>query len=222
MTPWSARAPTPALPVIVLGAGGHARVLIEALQCVGARIIGCSGQDTKRPASLPTEIDFLTGDEAVLDHAPGSIYLVNGVGTVDSTGRRATLFDRFKTKGYRFAQVIHPSAVVASGVILGEGAQIMAGAVVQPGTSIGKNSLVNTRAAVDHDCEIGAHVHLAPGATLSGGVCVGRGAHIGTGAAVIQGITIGEGSLVAAGAAVIESVPDHVSVSGVPARIMPD
>ncbi|MEE8535884.1 MAG: sugar acetyltransferase, partial [Kiloniellales bacterium] len=70
--------------------------------------------------------------------------------------------------------------------------------------------------------EIGAHVHLAPGATLSGGVCVGRGAHIGTGATVIQGLTIGQGSLVAAGATVIESVPDHVSVSGVPARIMPD
>jgi UDP-perosamine 4-acetyltransferase len=220
VTSWSARAPTPALPVIVVGAGGHARVLVEALRCVGARIIGCSGQEMTRPTTLPFDVGFLDGDDAILDYSPGSVYLVNGIGTVDSTSRRAALFQQFKAKGYRFTQVVHPSAVVASEVALGEGVQIMAGAIVQPSTSIGANSLINTRASVDHDCDIGPHVHVAPGAILSGGVRVGRGAHIGTGATVIQGVTIGEGSLVAAGATVIESVPDHVTVSGLPARIM--
>lgn len=221
MTPWSARAPTPALPVILLGAGGHARVLIDALRCVGARILGCTCSEAVPPEGLPKGVAFLGDDEAVREHSSGAVYLVNALGTVASTARRSALYARFKAEGYRFAQVIHPSAVIASDVRLGEGVQIMAGAVVQPGVRIGEDSLVNTGACVDHDCEIGAHVHIAPGATLSGAVSVGDGAHIGTGATIIQGITIGGGSLVAAGATVIEPVPDHVTVVGLPARVRP-
>ena len=221
MIPWSARAPTPALPVILLGAGGHARVLIDALRCVGARILGFTCPEAGRRDELFDDVAFLGGDEAVLARPSGSVYLVNGLGTVASTALRSALYLRFTAKGYRFAQVIHPSAVIASDVRLGEGVQIMAGAVVQPGVRIGDNSLVNTRVSVDHDCEIGAHVHIAPGATLSGAVSVGDGAHIGTGATIIQGITIGGGSLVAAGATVIEPVPDHVTVVGLPARVRP-
>ena len=218
MTPWSARSPVPALPVIVLGAGGHGRVLIDTLRCMGARILGCTSNDPARPKDLPDGIEFLGDDAAVLERSFGSVYLVNGLGSVASTRRRSALFERFKAEGYRFAQAVHPSAVVASDVALGEGVQIMAGAVVQPGSRIGDNSLVNTGAVVDHDCEIGAHVHIAPGATLSGGLRVGDNVHIGTGAVVIQGVSIGDGSLVAAGATVIEPVPDHVTVVGLPAR----
>ena len=220
MTTWSARSPTPALPVIVLGVGGHARVLIATLRLIGARIVGCSGHDTTRPASIPVDIDFLGGEDAVFDRPPASVYLVNGLGSVASGGRRDAAFDRFKAKGYRFAQVVHPAAVMASSIALGEGIQIMAGAIVQPGCSIGDNTLINIRAAVDHDCLIGSHVHIAPGAVLSGGVSVGNCAHIGTGATVIQGIAVGEGSLVAAGATVIEPVADHVAVAGMPAHVM--
>jgi sugar O-acyltransferase (sialic acid O-acetyltransferase NeuD family) len=128
------------------------------------------------------------------------------------------VFEKFKGKGFTFATIVHPSAVVASDVALGEGAQIMAGAIIQPGSRIGMNTIVNTKASVDHDCLIGDHVHLSPGVTLSGDVRIYNGVHIGTGATVIQGITIGANSLVGAGSVVIADVPSEIRVLGAPAR----
>ena len=79
----------------MLGVGGHARVLIDTLRLVGARIVGCSGHDTARPAGIPVDIDFLGGEDAVFDRPPASVYLVNGLGSVASGSRRDAAFDRF-------------------------------------------------------------------------------------------------------------------------------
>ena len=221
MATWSARSPTPALPVIVVGAAGHACVLIDALRLMGARVLGCSSNEAVRPSGLPQDVDFLGDEEAILDRTPASVYLVNGLGSIASTGRRRALYERFKSEGYRFAQVVHPAAVIASEVDLGEGAQVMAGAVVQTGCRVGHNVLVGSGCTIDHDCIIDDHAHIAAGATLAGSVTVDSGAHVGTGATVIQGLSIGAGSLIAAGATVIEPVADHVAVAGSPAHVIP-
>lgn len=204
------------LPVIILGAGGHARVLVEALRRQEVAIEGCTA--VAAPERLPDGIRFLGGDEAVFARDPGTIRLVNGIGSVRNSERRGAVFEQCRERGFRFASVFHPSAVVAADVALAEGAQLMAGAIVQPGAEVRDNVIVNTGARIDHDCILEAHVHVAPGAVLSGGVHVGRGAHIGTGAVIIQGIRIGENALVAAGAVVVRDVPDHARVKGNPAR----
>ena len=203
---------------IILGAGGHAKVLIEALLQSGAVIAGITEHD---PALVGTNIlgvPVLGGDDVVNEYPPSEIRLVNGLGSVGLTVNRQQLFEKFKGMGYKFATVIHPSAAIASDVVLGEGAQIMAGVVIQPGSHIGINSIINTRASVDHDCSIGDHVHIAPGVTMSGGVSVGAYSHIGTGATVIQGLSIGSGCLVAAGAVVTKNITDGTKVRGVPAQ----
>ena len=89
---------------------------------------------------------------------------------------RERLYAAWRAKGYDFPALVHPSAWIAPGVILGDGVQVMAGVVIQPGCAIGENSIVNTRAGVDHDCSIGCDVHVAPGATLCGAVTVEYGA----------------------------------------------
>ena len=208
------------LPIIVLGAGGHARVLIDALHGRAAVIQGIAEADRSRHGQTMLDIPIIGDDEEVLAFAQDSVRLVNGVGTVRVSQLRRQLYDRFRSRGYRFAAVVHVSAVVAPDVVLAEGAQIMAGAVLQTGCRIGENAIINTRAAVDHDCVIGKHVHVSPGATLCGNVTVGEGSHIGAGATVIQGIRIGRNSMVAAGAVVIRDIPDNVTVAGVPAKEM--
>jgi len=207
-------------PVIVLGGGGHARVLIDALRSRAVSILGIVEADPRRHGQMLLDIPIIGGDNMVLEMATDSLRLVNGIGSVGVSAARRRLYEEFRARGYRFATVVHISAIVAPDVVLAEGAQIMAGSVVQTGCHIGENAIINTRAAVDHDCEIGNHVHVSPGATLCGNVVVGEGSHIGAGATVIQGIQIGRNSLVAAGAVVIHDVPDGVTVAGVPARVI--
>ncbi len=206
------------LPVIILGAGGHAKVLIEALLKSGNLIAGIVDPDPKLAGVEILGVPVLGGDDVVNEFPPSEIQLVNGLGSVGLPFKRQQIFERFKGMGYKFATVVHPSAVVASDVELGEGAQVMAGAVIQPGCCIGINCIINTRASVDHDCIIGDHVHIAPGVTMSGIIKIGSDSHIGTGATLIQGISIGIGCLIAAGAVVIKDIADGAMVRGVPAR----
>ena len=208
------------LPIIVLGAGGHARVLIDALRSRGAIIQGIVDAEKGSHGGMLFDIPIIGDDQAVLDISNDSIGLVNGIGTIRVSSLRRQIYDDFKRQGYCFATVIHASAIVAADVLLAEGAQIMAGAVLQTGCQIGQNTIINTRVAVDHDCIIGNHVHVSPGATLCGNVTVGDGAHIGAGSTVIQGIRIGRNGMVAAGALVIRDIADDVTVAGVPAREM--
>jgi sugar O-acyltransferase (sialic acid O-acetyltransferase NeuD family) len=201
--------------LIVVGGGGHAKVLVNALLLQRRTILGFVDLDA---AAAPfMGISCLGNDDAISEFSPDNIQLVNGVGSVKFTRPRQVIYEKFVTKNYSFATVTHPGSIVAPDAEIADGVQIMAGAVIQPGCRLGSNTIINTRASLDHDCLIDAHVHIAPGVTLSGGVHIGKGSHIGTGATVIQGIKVGVSSIVAAGAVVIRDVPDGVTVAGVPA-----
>lgn len=163
-------------------------------------------------------LPHIASDDDVLAMNPGDVLLINGIGSVARPHARRAAYEKFRSEGFHFASVVHPSAVIAACVEIESGAQIMAGAVVQTGARIGANALLNTGALIDHDCRIGEHVHIAPGACLSGNVSVGNSSHIGIGASVIHGKAIGAGVIVAAGAVVISDIPDGVIVAGVPAR----
>jgi len=208
------------LPVIILGAGGHAKVLVDALLASSSVIAGVVTPDSALAGTFLLGVPVLGGDDFVDKYGPAEVNLVNGLGSIGLPVKRQSLFLRFKSMGYKFATVIHPSAILASDVELGEGTQVMAGAVIQAGSCIGSNAIINTRASVDHDCTIGDHVHIAPGVTLSGGVTVCEASHIGTGATVIQGICIGAESLIGAGTLVLKDVQRSTTVVGVPARMV--
>ncbi len=183
--------------VIVIGGGGHAKVVIDALLLSKVPLVGYTDVDDKELSLSEVKIPYLGEDAAVFKkYRPSEVSLVNGIGSVGlepdgSPTARETIFEQFKSRGYEFIPIIHPSAIVSPDVVVGEGCQIMAGAVIQAGTRLGDNVIVNTRASVDHDCRIGSHSHIAPGAILSGGVELGSGSHIGTGAAVRQGLRLG-------------------------------
>jgi len=194
--------------VIIIGAGGHAQVLLDALQLSSCKILGFVDPAYAKGASGPRGLPMLGGDEVLDGFSVSEVQLVNGIGSIGPTTSRGSVWRRGKAAGFTFAQVVHPSAVISPGATLGEGVQIMAGCIVQTGAEIGANSIINTRASVDHDCKIGETVHIAPGVTLSGNVRIGDRAHIGTGAVVIQGISIGADSLVAAGAVVYRDLPE--------------
>lgn len=201
--------------VIILGGGGHAKVLADALRRVGVPIVGYTDRSDRALA----DVVYLGDDEVITRFNPEAVSLANGVGSIGSTAARQQLYDRFRERGFEFYTVVHPSAIVASGSMVDAGAQIMAGVIVQPGCRIGANAIINTRASIDHDCQIGPHVHVAPGVVMCGNVRIGAGAHVGAGAVIVQGRSIGARSVVGAGAVIVEDVPDDVVVVGVPGRL---
>ena len=204
--------------VILLGGGGHAKVLLDALRLLPVDILGYTSPRQSADGRFEADISYLGTDEEIASRFDLNVKLVNAIGAAGLPDKRAEVYARFKQWGYSFLQVIHPSAVIGTGVRLGEGVQIMAGAVIQPDTTIGANALINTRASVDHDCQIGDHAHIAPGTTLCGAVSVGHTTHIGAGTTVIQGVHIGRRCLIGAGSLVIRDLADGKKAYGVPAK----
>ena len=200
--------------VILLGGGGHARVLQDILeQREDVKILGYTDWKPREDLGLK----YLGNDDALRDYSALDVYLVNAVGSMRLPQDREKVFRKGKGLGFRFLSVIHTKAVISTHTSLGEGVQVMAGAVVNTGAVIDDDVIINTNATVDHDGRIGAHTHLAPGVTLSGHVVIGAGCHLGTGACVIQGIAIGRESLIGAGAVVIRDLPERVMAWGIPA-----
>jgi len=196
-------------PVIVLGGGGHAKVVVDALRLSGIDIVGIADKNSKVGESIFSDLPVLGGDESVLNYSREEVELVNGLGSFPGYNLRTELFHFFSEKGYRYQTVVHPAAIVSDGVLLQQGVQVMAGAVIQPGAVVGLNSIINSRASVDHDCVIGNSCHVAPGAILSGNVTLGDSVHIGTGAVVIQSIDIENKVVVGAGAVVTSNIPKN-------------
>jgi sugar O-acyltransferase (sialic acid O-acetyltransferase NeuD family) len=211
---------TSSLPIIVLGTGGHAKVVIDAMRAINMPIIGATDLAPDTHGTSILGIPVLGNDDIIFEHGNKSVALVNGVGSTTVSDQRQIIHRRFLDAGYFFRSVVHPSATIGREITILDGAQVMAGVVIQPGCQVGANTIINTRASVDHDCTIGAHTHIGPGAVLGGGITVGEGCHIGAGATVIQYINIGPGALIAAGATVVSDIPADGRVAGVPARNM--
>jgi sugar O-acyltransferase (sialic acid O-acetyltransferase NeuD family) len=205
--------------LIIIGAGGHAKVLVDALKLLGAQILGISEQDLARVNTELLGVPIICVDRDLERYPPESVTLVNGIGSLKDIALRREVYTRFKRQGYTFSQVIHPTATISAAAALAEGVQVMAGAVIQAGATIGENTVVNTGTSVDHDCRIGSHVYLAPGVTLCGNVQIGDSVHVGSGTTIIPGIIVGPRCLIGAGTLVRKDVPAGATVMGVPGRI---
>jgi sugar O-acyltransferase (sialic acid O-acetyltransferase NeuD family) len=207
------------IPVFIIGGGGHALVVIDALEAMGRDVAGVIDPLGQVVQVSDAGIPVFESDAAVFDRRPEDILLAVGVGGTGDTGLRQKCFEKFDAEGYQFVSIIHPGATVSKRAEIQDGAQIMAGCVIQPGCVIGQNSIINTRASIDHNSQIGDHVHIAPGVVLSGNVKVGNRSHIGTGASVVQGVGIGEDTIIGAGAVILTDIPSGVCAWGVPAVI---
>ncbi len=197
-------------PVIVLGSGGHAAVVISTLHRLGAQILGATSRNDRVGVEI-LGVRVIGDDQEIFRQKSTEFTIANGIGMpIVERSTRQVCAEKMRKKGYSFRAVVDPTAVIAHEVRLAEGIQILSGAIIQPRVSIGRDTIVNTGARIDHDCEIGAACHICPGVTLAGNVKVGRGVLIGAGSTVIPNVTIGEDSLIAAGSVVYRDVPPGV------------
>ncbi|MEJ6788923.1 NeuD/PglB/VioB family sugar acetyltransferase [Brevundimonas sp. BR2-1] len=204
--------------LVVVGAGGHGRVVADALLAQGRTVLGFADPGAKGASGLPG-LDIIGADDSL--DPQGGYDLVNGIGgTGDSAGRdlRRRVQTRLEALGFRFAGVRHPTAFVSPHAVIAEGVQLMPGAMIQAGAVVGTGVIINTGAIIEHGCRIGAFTHCASGAILCGDVEVGEGSHIGAGAVIRQGVRLEAGVVVGAGAVVLDAGAGEGILVGVPAR----
>lgn len=203
--------------VLLIGAGGHASVLLEILIEQKINIIGYVSPIPPANENLFLNLHWFKNDADILQFDNSTIKLANGIGSLPGITIRADVYRKYKNLGYSFETLISKKADVSEYACLEEGVQIMRGAIVQTGASIGYNSIVNTGAIVDHDCSIGSNNHIAPGATISGQVTSSSNVHFGTGSSVLQLVEINENVVIGAGAVVTKNVDKNTTCY--PARI---
>ena len=208
--------------VIGLGAGGHAKVVIEILMYTkNLKIYGLLDANHQLHGKELFGVPILGGDD-ILDRSKGQgiSHFFVGAGGVPNYSVRRRLFELGCQKGLIPVAAIHPAAVLSSSSVLGNGVTAMAGVVVNADARVGDNVILNTGCVVEHDAQIDAHAHIAPGAVVSGGAWVGEEAQVGAGATVRQAVRIGPGAVVGAGAVVIRDVAAYTVVVGVPAKLL--
>lgn len=201
------------MSIIIIGAGGHAKVTADILRLMELPVLGYLDDD---PAKLDTRLLGLPvlGSVETFTEYPNAAFIM-GIG---ANHTRYLLAQRLIREGVRWASAIHRNATVADAVTLGAGVVIAAQSAVNPDTVIGEHVIINTGATVDHDCSIGSFVHVAPGVHLAGGVRVGSGTMIGVGTVVAPYRMIGSGVVIGAGSVITKDIPDNVTVVGYPGR----
>lgn len=191
--------------VVILGSGGHAKVVISTLRAMGQIPVAAYDDDSTRWGNSVLGVAI----RGPVQEAKGAAIIAIGMNRIRQQLSKLNL---------EWVNAVHPSAIIDPTVTIGPGTVIFAGCVIQPDAALGSHVIINTGATIDHDDLIADFSQVGPGAHLGGNVRTGEGAFIGLGASIIQGQTVGAWSTVGAGAVVIGDVePGHTYV-GVPAK----
>ncbi|MHA1285163.1 MAG: acetyltransferase [Promethearchaeota archaeon] len=201
-------------PIWVIGAGGHAKVVISTILAANKKVAGILDDNQEKwsntilgfPIPISGPIEKLKNDKSA-----------RAIIAVGDNVIRKKIASRLPN--VKWETVIHPFSWIDPSVTIGEGSVVFAGSVIQPGTKIGRHVIINTSASADHDNVIDDFVQLCPGVHLSGLVHIKEGVFMGTNSTVIQGKTVGEWTIVGSGAVIIEDQPPYSIVVGVPAKV---
>ncbi len=198
--------------VYVLGAGGHAKVVIAALRAARYNIVQVLDDDAGRSGREILGIP-ISGPLSIIEEKKACPAVI----AIGDNQTRRKIAARFSNADW--VTILHPTAIIDPTATICPGVVVFAGAVIQPDAKIGAHAIINTGATIDHDCRIGDYVHIAPGCHLCGNVIVGEGVLLGVGSVVIPGINIGARTTIGAGSVVVHDLPAGITAAGIPARV---
>lgn len=204
--------------VIIIGAGGHGKVMLDCLQKSGCSVIGFLDDDKNKSNVTAHGVQVLG---AFADAARFAEHLPMGaIVALGNNQLRKDIFLKLEKLGFTLVKAISPESYVFDKNKVGTGTLVMPKAVLNIDSDIGENCIINTGAVIEHDCVVGGHTHISSMACLTGGVKVGEEVLVGAGAVILPKIKIGRGAIVGAGAIVIQDVPEYAVVAGNPARVI--
>lgn len=212
--------------LLIVGAGGHATVVADALLSNGQQVLGLIDKDPALHGQQRCGLPVLGGDDVLGQHSPAQLRLVNGIGSVGQRDDdlRQRVQRRLEGDGWQFVGVRHPKATVSKWAQVDPEAQLLAGCVVQAQARVGRGCIVNTAALVEHDAQLDEFVHVAPGAVVCGFCRIGAHSHVGANAVLRQGTVLPAHTVVGAGAVVVSSSVSQLAIGrtlvGNPARTL--
>jgi len=200
--------------LLVIGAGGHARVVIDIARAAG--FDPSAALDPSEVGSVCNGVKVIGGDD--LAEREYSLGMRSAVVAIGDNRLRMKLGQRLRTIGFALPPLIHPSAMLSPSARVGEGSVVMPLAIINASAAIGEMVIINSGAIIEHDCKIGDGAHVAPGCCLGGTVSVGTGTLVGIGSVVRPEAQIGDFAVIGAGSTVIRNIAGHGVATGCPAR----
>lgn len=202
--------------VVLFGAGGHAKVVIDAIEIEGCyEIVFLADADIALVGTTLQGYPVRSEEEGFAAQVQG---VPNAFVAIGRNAMRQHIAVAAAASGFVLARIVHPAATVARSASLGAGTLVMPGSVINADAHVGTNVIINTGAIIEHDCRVDDHAHIAPRATLCGGARIGAGTLVGAGAVILPGVKVGAGATVGAGALVLSDMPDGARIFGAPAR----
>lgn len=200
--------------LILIGAGGHVRACIDAVEQEGIyKIAGLIGL-AQEVGSKQFGYEVIAADTEMRELADQYRFALVSIGQIHTAEQRIRLYTQAQNAGFSFPTVIAPSAYVSSHSTVGIGTIVMHGAIINAGALVGANCIINSNSLIEHDAHVEDHCHISTGAILNGNSSVGMGAFIGSGAVVKEGVSIGASSLVGMGLMVRHNVDDNAKYLG--------
>ncbi len=207
--------------VIIIGAGGQARVIIDILKSQTNKFIKIVGIIDKKIKENETVHNLpILGNLEEIDNIITTRNIRGVAIGVGDNRIRADYYQKMKNKGLELINAIHPSASIAESVKMGDGNVICREAVICTDVDIGNNTIINTGAIIEHECQLKDHTHIAPGVNIAGRVIIDEGSFIGIGSTIIEKIHIGKSSIVGAGSVVLKDLPPNVVAAGTPCKVV--
>ncbi|MCI5057523.1 MAG: acetyltransferase [Flavobacteriales bacterium] len=195
--------------LIIIGAGGHSRVVVDTAKNVGYTSIWILDLHYQNQSETILDHEVVGGLDHISELDSKNVFLALG-----DNAERMEYFNDLKNQGFNLPSLIHPHSFVGSEVSIGAGTLVMNGVNINACSKIGDGSIINTGCTIDHECEIGDFTHIAPGVNLAGRVHIGDLSFVGIGSAVIQKVKIGNKVQIGANSTVINDIPDNTKHVG--------
>lgn len=206
------------MKLVIIGAGGHGKVVLSTALEMEIDVIGILDDTPEKWNKKLLNVPILGPISLFEEFKNDEVLFIIAIGDNLARKKIAKQISK-KYENIKWATLIHPKAYVHNSAKIGQGSVVFAGAVIQPYATIGEHTIINTAAVVEHDCNVGNWVHLAPGVRLAGGVTVKDGAFLGVGSVVIPLKEIGEWTTVGAGSVVVRDIPEMSVAYGNPAKV---
>jgi sugar O-acyltransferase (sialic acid O-acetyltransferase NeuD family) len=201
-------------PLIVLGAGGHARSCIDIIeQGKEFYVAGLVVNESEIDEEL-FDYSVIASDAELEMLVDKYHHAVIGVGQISTAQHRIRLYELALGAGFGLPTIIAPSAHVSPRASIGQGSIVMSGAVINAGVVIGNNCIVNTNATIEHDTVIGSNCHISTGAIVNGSVVIGDNTFVGSGSVIKEGLTIGSSSIIGMGLSLRSNVAEETKFLG--------